>query len=127
MSVALMAFSHAITCSGASPAALAAIPLLALTACSQMGPAPKAGPAGVARGASLQQCETLAASFRHDQTSLDSATVQAAGALKLAERTIQEQRANGAWALINQLHNQRMKTELGLRLRYPTVADGLRA
>jgi TRAP-type transport system periplasmic protein len=29
-------------------------------------------------------------------------------ALKLAERTIQEQRANGAWALINQLHNQRM-------------------
>jgi len=24
------------------------------------------------------------------------------------------------------LHNQRMKTELGLRLRYPTVADGLR-
>jgi len=27
MSVALMAFSHAITCSGASPAALAAIPL----------------------------------------------------------------------------------------------------
>ena len=23
------------------------------------------------------------------------------------------------------LHNQRMKTELGLRLRYPTVADGL--
>ncbi len=25
------------------------------------------------------------------------------------------------------LHNQRMKTELGLRLRYPTVAEGLRA
>lgn len=70
--------------------ALAAIPLLALTACSQMGPAPKAGPAGVARGASLQQCETLAASFRHDQTSLDSATVQAAGALKLAEQPVAE-------------------------------------
>jgi TRAP-type transport system periplasmic protein len=29
-------------------------------------------------------------------------------ALKLAERTIQEQRANGAWELINRLHNQRM-------------------
>jgi len=29
-------------------------------------------------------------------------------ALKLAERTIQEQRANGAWELINQIHNQRM-------------------
>jgi TRAP-type transport system periplasmic protein len=29
-------------------------------------------------------------------------------ALKLAERTIQEQRGNGAWELINQLHNQRM-------------------
>ena len=24
------------------------------------------------------------------------------------------------------LHNRRMKTELGLRLRYPTVAQGLR-
>lgn len=70
--------------------ALAAIPLLALTACSQMGPAPKAGPAGVAKGAALQQCETLAASFRHDQTSLDSATVQAAGALKLAEQPVAE-------------------------------------
>jgi TRAP-type transport system periplasmic protein len=29
-------------------------------------------------------------------------------ALKLAERTIQEQRKNGAWELINQLHNQKM-------------------
>jgi TRAP-type C4-dicarboxylate transport system substrate-binding protein len=29
-------------------------------------------------------------------------------ALKLAERTIQEQRQNGAWELINQLHNQKM-------------------
>lgn len=29
-------------------------------------------------------------------------------ALKLAERTIQEQRKNGAWELINQIHNQRM-------------------
>ena len=58
--------------------ALAAIPALALSACSQMGPASKAGPSGVAQGASLQQCETLAASFRHDQTSLESAAVQAA-------------------------------------------------
>jgi len=29
-------------------------------------------------------------------------------ALRLAERTIQEQRQNGAWELINQIHNQRM-------------------
>jgi len=29
-------------------------------------------------------------------------------ALKLSERTIQEQRKNGAWELINQLHNQKM-------------------
>lgn len=29
-------------------------------------------------------------------------------ALKLSERTIQEQRQNGAWELINQLHNQKM-------------------
>jgi hypothetical protein len=70
--------------------ALAAIPALALSACSQMGPATKAGTAGVAKGASLQQCETLAASFRHDQTSLDSATVQAAGALKQADQPVAE-------------------------------------
>ena len=31
-----------------------------------------------------------------------------AEALKLAERTIQEQRKNGAWALINKLHNEKL-------------------
>lgn len=70
--------------------ALAAIPALALSACSQMGPASKAGPSGLAQGAALQQCETLAASFHHDQTSIDSASVQAAGALKLAEQPVAE-------------------------------------
>jgi feruloyl esterase len=63
--------------------ALVAVPALVLSACAQMGPAPAGGPAGVARGAPLQQCETLAASFRHDQTAIDSATVVAAGTLRL--------------------------------------------
>ena len=63
--------------------ALIAVPALALSACSQMGPAPAGAPTGVAKGAALQQCETLAAGFRHDQTAIDSATVVAAGTLRL--------------------------------------------
>lgn len=70
--------------------ALAVIPALALTACSQMGPTPKAGPTGAAREALLRQCETLAAGFHHDQTRIESATVQPAGALTLANAPVAE-------------------------------------
>lgn len=70
--------------------ALTALPVLALTACSQMGTAPSGGKAPVAQGAALQQCETLAAAFKHDQTSIDSVAVQAAGTLKLGVQPVAE-------------------------------------
>ncbi|MFW5331200.1 tannase/feruloyl esterase family alpha/beta hydrolase [Hydrogenophaga sp. ZJX-1] len=55
-----------------------------------MGPTPKAGPTGAAREALLRQCETLAAGFHHDQTRIESATVQPAGALTLANAPVAE-------------------------------------
>lgn len=61
---------------------------LALSAC---GTAPTGQPAAslkAAAGASLQQCETLAAGFRHDQTTIDSVAVQADGALKLGDKAV---------------------------------------
>jgi Tannase and feruloyl esterase len=70
--------------------ALAAVPALVLSACSQMGVAPSGGKTGPARGAALQQCETLAAAFKHDQTSIDSVAVQAAGTLKLGGQPVAE-------------------------------------
>ena len=70
--------------------ALAAVPALVLSACSQMGVAPSGGNTGPARGAALQQCETLAAAFKHEQTSIDSVAVQAAGTLKLAGQPVAE-------------------------------------
>ena len=42
--------------------ALAALPALALSACSQMGVVPSGGNAGSAQGTALQQCETLSSS-----------------------------------------------------------------
>ncbi len=69
---------------------LAAMPALALSACSQMGGAPSGNPASQAQGAPLQRCETLAAAFKHDQTRIDSVAVQAAGALKLAGQPVAE-------------------------------------
>ena len=68
------------------PAALG----LALTACGQVPTGPASGPLKAATGASLQQCESLAAAFKHDQTSIESAAVQADGALKLGGKAVPE-------------------------------------
>lgn len=68
------------------PAALG----LLLGACSHAPTAPLGGPLPAAKGAALQQCETLASAFRFDQTTVDSAAVQAAGALKLGSQPVAE-------------------------------------
>ncbi|MBL8387941.1 MAG: tannase/feruloyl esterase family alpha/beta hydrolase [Hydrogenophaga sp.] len=68
------------------PAALG----LLLGACSHTPTAPQGGPLPAAKGAALQQCETLASAFRFDQTTVDSAAVQAAGALKLGSQPVAE-------------------------------------
>lgn len=63
---------------------------LLLAACSHAPTAPQGGPLPAAKGAALQQCETLASAFRFDQTTVDSAAVQAAGALKLGNQPVAE-------------------------------------
>ncbi|WP_374406169.1 tannase/feruloyl esterase family alpha/beta hydrolase [Hydrogenophaga sp.] len=63
---------------------------LLLGACSHAPTAPQGGPLPAAKGAALQQCETLASAFRFDQTTVDSAAVQAAGALKLGSQPVAE-------------------------------------
>ena len=64
---------------------------LALSACGGLPAGSSAGgPLKAASGAALQQCETLAAGFRHDNTSIDSAAVQAEGALKLGGKAVAE-------------------------------------
>jgi Tannase and feruloyl esterase len=63
---------------------------LALSACGTAPTGQPAGPLKAATGAALQQCETLAAAFKHDQTSIDSVAVQADGALKLGGRAVAE-------------------------------------
>lgn len=70
--------------------AIAVTSALSLAACSQMGGSPPSQGLGAAEGASLKQCEALVSGFIYEQTSLDSAAVQANGALKLANNNVAE-------------------------------------
>ncbi|MDM7949809.1 tannase/feruloyl esterase family alpha/beta hydrolase [Hydrogenophaga sp.] len=71
---------------GAATAMAAAI---GLSACAPMSQT-SGTPLHAAKGAALQQCETLVAGFRHDQTALASSAAQATGALKMAGRDVPE-------------------------------------
>lgn len=97
---------------------------LALSACGGLPAGNSAsGPLKAAEGAALQQCETLAAGFRHDNTSIDSAAVQAEGALKIGGKPVAEH-CLVKGAMFKRKGSDNRDYAIGFEMRLPKAWNG---
>lgn len=96
---------------------------LALAACSQPGGRQPAAGLGEAQGAALRSCEALTAGFRHEHAVIESAAIQAEGALKLAGKPLAEH------CLVRGVSHKRKGSDgrdyaIGFEMRLPKAWNG---